>query len=146
MNWSLIISIGALCLSGITYILHDRRIKKQESLINMYQLEKIHTEKVDKKKAAIKANVIKEDQGRRLIKVFNAGKSVARDIYYEILSENQDFMILNEDIFPFALLNPQENTELIMMTTTGSPDKIKMRFIWEDDSNLTNTYEQILTL
>ncbi|MCX2450029.1 hypothetical protein OQX61_01990 [Pedobacter sp. PLR] len=63
MDWSLIISIAALCFSAITYVAHDRRIKKQEGLINAYQLEKIDAEKIEQKKAFVKANLIKGDKG-----------------------------------------------------------------------------------
>lgn len=146
MDWSLIISIGALCFSTVTYVVHDRRIKKQEGLINAYQLEKIDAEKIEQKRAFIKANLIKGNKGNRSIKVFNSGKSAARNIRFEILSEDQNFGFLNQDIFPFELLNPQESTELTMFVFVGSPDKIKIQFIWEDDSNMLNKYEQVLTL
>ncbi|MBC8986654.1 hypothetical protein H9X96_12795 [Pedobacter sp. N36a] len=146
MDWSLIISIAALCFSAITYVVHDRRIKKQEGLINAYQLEKIDAEKIEQKKAFVKANLIKGHKGNKIIKIFNSGKSAARNIRFEILSEDQNFWFLNQDIFPFELLNPQESTELIISTSIGSPDKVKIQFIWEDDSSLSNKYEQVLTM
>ncbi|MCX2450028.1 hypothetical protein OQX61_01985 [Pedobacter sp. PLR] len=90
--------------------------------------------------------MIKGDKGNRIIKIFNSGKSAARNIRFEILSKDQNFWFLNQDIFPFELLNPQESTELIMSTSIGSPDKVKIQFIWEDDSSLSNKYEQVLTL
>jgi len=90
--------------------------------------------------------LIKGNQGKRSIRIFNSGKCAARNIHFKILQENQNFLILNENIFPFELLNPQESTELTMIISEGSLDKIKIHFIWEDNNDLINSYERVLTL
>lgn len=151
MDWSLVISLIAQLFSGITYILHDRRIKKQKGLINQYQLEqyqleKIDIEKIEQNKAFIKANFVPGNGSNNKVMVFNAGKCAARNINFEILSEDQNFIILNQDIFPFALLNPQESTVLRLTTYMGSPDTLRIRLTWDDDHDKDNMFEQILTL
>ena len=146
MEPSLLISVIALLFSVITYILHDRRIKKQEGLINKYQLEKIDAERIEQNKALIKANFIRGTSGKNKVMVYNAGKSAARNINLEILSEDKNFMVLNQDIFPFDLMNPQENTVLYLTTFEGSPDTLRIRLTWNDHHDLNNAHEQILTL
>jgi len=146
MEPSLLISVIALLFSVITYILHDRRIKKQEGLINKYQLEKIDAERIEQNKALIRANFVRGTSGKNKVMVYNAGKSAARNINFEILSEDQNFMVLNKDRFPFDLLNPQESTALSLTTFEESPDTIRVRLTWDDRHDKKNVHEQILTL
>ena len=76
----LIISLIAISLALFTYFKHDITIKQQAKLLNKYQLEKIKVDKEDEKKALIEANVIKADKGKRIIKVYNKGKSTAKQV------------------------------------------------------------------
>jgi hypothetical protein len=150
MDWSLIISILALCLSLITYFVHDIRIKKQERVINDYQLSQINEERQQKKQAAVKANIISKPGGTRIIKVFNSGKAVARNINFKILTQGNFHTLNSENLFPYELLNPQESTEFTLVifkgSVNGNVDKIKVETTWEDDSSTQNKYEQLLTL
>lgn len=145
MDVSIIISIIALSFSVITYIIHDRKIKKQEKLINAYQIEKIEEEKNELKKAIIKANAFYNGKATT-IKVFNTGKCVAKDIRFEILSECQGFFLDTNGIFPYEIMNPQDSTQLTLHSYIDCPDKIKIRLLWNDDFGLNNYIEQVLTI
>lgn len=141
---SLIIAIVAFVFSFITYLIHDRRLKKQEGLLNAYQLQKYEEEKVDSQKAIIRANVIKGDKGRVTIKVFNAGKAIAKNIDLKLLGSGA--LHVGRNPFPFEFLNPQEGTEMLLFISVGSPDKLLIELSWEDDFNFHNTHQQMLTL
>jgi hypothetical protein len=140
---SLIVSVIAILCSIFTYFIHDRKLKKQETQINEYQLKKNKDEQLEQKKASVKANLIKEDKGQMIIKVFNAGKAIARNISLNMNDEN---IIVLMNPFPYEFLNPQESTEIIFSTHEGSPDKLLIDIMWDDDSHSQNTHKQMLTL
>lgn len=141
---SLIVAVAAFLFSAFTYFVQDRRIKKQETLINAYQLEKFEEEKIDLKKAIVRANVIKGDKGRVTIKVFNAGKAIAKNVDIKLLGEGEFFAGSNP--FPFEFLNPQEGTEMHLFLHMGSPNKLLVELSWSDNYQQENTHQQMLTL
>lgn len=141
---SLIVAILAFVFSAITYLVHDSKLKKQEGLLNNYQLQKFEEEKIDSQKAIIRANVIKGDKGKVTIKVFNAGKAKAKSIDVKLLG-NGAFHV-GRNPFPFEFLNPQEGTEMLLFLFVGSPNKLLIELSWQDDFNLHNTHQQMLTL
>ncbi|MBN2394935.1 MAG: hypothetical protein JXC36_00545 [Candidatus Atribacteria bacterium] len=140
----LIISILALALTIITYILHDNRIKKQEKLLNEYQLAKIETEKIELKKALIEANVIKIKDWKNAIKVYNKGKSIARKVYVTIPS-SESYNLIGGSPCPIDL-KPNHSIEFILLLSTEYPDKIEVKLEWEDDFNEHNVENQELQL
>ncbi|OCK42839.1 hypothetical protein BA195_07995 [Tenacibaculum soleae] len=80
----LIISIIALLLAIFTYFNHDIKIKKQSELINDYQIKKLEKDKSEEKKGRIEANVIKRDKGKRIVKIYNKRKSIAKSVNVNI--------------------------------------------------------------
>lgn len=144
VDWSLIISLVALFASIATYLLHDRRLKKQERLINDHQIQKINQEQDDNNKAMVKAHVVKHQKGKREIKVFNAGKAVAKNVNLEILTNLNGMSVDNFDIFPYEFMNPQEGTQFLIFLYEGPVNVIKTS--WDDAHQRGNIYEQILTL
>lgn len=76
----LVISCLALLGGVFTYCKHDKKIKSQDEKINQYKLELIKKQKVDEKKAIIEAHIIKGDRYKRIIKVYNKGKAIARNV------------------------------------------------------------------
>ena len=142
--FNLVVALLALVFSAVTYFTHDRRLKRQEAQINSYQLQKQEEEKLEQKKAVVRANVVKGDKGRRIIKVYNAGKAIARNIDMKLLGEGE--FICGNNPFPYEFLNPQDGTELVLFLHMQSPDKLLIELSWEDDFQLSNTHQQMLTL
>ena len=70
-----IISFSALAFSLYTYIIHDKKIKKQSSLINEFQIEKNQKEKEENKKAIIEAN-------KSFIKVISQGEPLKNELSF----------------------------------------------------------------
>jgi len=146
--WNIIssaLSLLAIVLTLIMYFMHDKRLKRQEEKLNSYQLKKITNEESENKKALIKGNIVKGDKGRRTLKVFNAGKSIAYNVKLEFLSNTDSFFNCTNP-FPYELMNPQDYTEMIFHLTMNCPDTIKVRFIWNDDFKSENEFIQVLTL
>ncbi|MFC3560202.1 hypothetical protein [Pedobacter jamesrossensis] len=146
VDWSLIISVLALLASAATYLLHDRRLKKQERLINDHQIQKITQEHNENNKAMVKAHVVKHQKGKREIKVFNAGKAVAKNVNLEILTDLNGMSVDNYDIFPYEFMNPQEGTQFLIFLYEGPVNVIKVRTSWDDAHQPGNSYDQMLTL
>ena len=89
MEWNDWISLGVSLLAIIgtcyTYFKHDKKIKSQETKINEYQIKQIEQEEKEGKKALIRGGIIKFDKGKRILKIYNSGKSLARNIRMEIM-------------------------------------------------------------
>lgn len=152
MNWELIVaiaafvvSLGALVFSAYTYSKHDKKIKAQEQIINDYQINKIKREEEDSRKAYIKGNIYPGSKGKLILKVFNSGKAIARNIRVEGLDVDS-LVVIGKDLFPYELMNPQDNTELTIWITKDSASVIKLKYIWDDDFGQNNEFEQVLTL
>lgn len=144
IDFSLLFSFIAMAGSLLTYIIHDRKIKKQEKLINDYQLDKIEEEKIQKRQAVVRASLIKGNRGDRILRVFNKGKATARDIRLIIKDEPDYFCATNP--FPFTALNEHENVDLNITLHKGSPDNISFEILWDDDYTVNNTHEQTVNL
>ena len=142
---SLILSIIALLGSLVTYIVHDRKIKKQEAKINEYQLAKIKEEEEDSKKAQVCGNIIKYDKGKRVLKVYNKGKAPAKNIRIEGIDEEK-FCVSGLDLFPYELLNPQESIEITIFSHLGIRNTLPLSYYWDDASQKNNEFKQVLSL
>ena len=124
------ISAMALLLSIFTYFRHDAKIKKQSTLINQFQLEKFKKETDSEKKAIIEANVINREKGKRIIKVYNKGKSTAKNVAVSFQDE-PNVMISD---YPTSIeIRSQNSIEIYIQTFVGSPDTLQMNFEWEDN-------------
>ena len=152
MNWELIVaiaafvvSLGALIFSAYTYSKHDKKIKAQEQIINDYQINKIKKEDEESRKANIKGNIYPGNKGKLILKVFNSGKAIARNIRVEVLDVDS-LIVIGKELFPYELMNPQDDTELTLWITKDSPSTIRLRYIWDDDFGQNNEFEQVLTL
>ena len=152
MNWELIVaiaalvvSLGALIFSAYTYSKHDKKIKAQEQIINDYQINKIKKEDEESRKANIKGNIYPGNKGKLILKVFNSGKAIARNIRVEGLDVDS-LIVIGKELLPYELMNPQDNTALTLWITKYSPSTIRLRYIWDDDFGQNNEFEQVLTL
>ncbi len=142
----LVISILALAASVYTYFKHDKKLKDQERKINEYQLKQIEKENLNSKKAAIRGNIVKGiKMSNRTLKVYNSGRAIARNIRIEGMNVRGVFHRADE-FLPYELMNPQDYTEISIHLAVGHPAKIKLKYIWDDESGKNNEFEQVLTL
>lgn len=111
---SSVLSLVAITLTIVMYFKHDKRLKKQEERLNTYQLKKIDNEETENKKAQIRGNIVKNGSGSRILKIFNFGKSIARNVRIEYWGDMEG-IIPRDDHFPYELLNPQDSTEIYLI-------------------------------
>jgi len=141
---SIIISIITLLGSLTGYLIHDRKIKKQEEKINEYLLAKYEEEKVENKKALISGNIIKKERSQRVLKIYNKGKATATNINIQGLDIQE--LELQDTILPYELLNPQDYAEIRFLIIMYAPPTIKLTYTWDDAYQTNNSYTQILPL
>lgn len=141
---SIALSAFAIVLTIVMYFKHDKRLKKQEEKLNAYQLKKIDEEESENRKALIRGNIVKGNKGNRVLKVFNSGKAVARNIRVEYLGDMEN-IIPRDDHFPYELLNQEDNSEIFLLLSEGA-SKLNIKFIWDDDFKKDNEFVQMLTL
>ena len=119
------ISALALLLSLYTYFWHDAKIKKQNALINQFQLEKYRKETDSEKKAIVEANVINREKGKRIIKVYNKGKATAKNVVVTFPGNPNVFI----SDYPDSIdIRPQNSMEIYVDAFAGSPDTLQKDF------------------
>ncbi len=139
----IVISILALSLSAFTYFNHDRKIKKQQKLINAYQIEKVEKEKIESLRAILEAKVLKKRDGLNGIIICNTGKSIARSVNVTI-PENELYEVMNN---PCPIdLRPQQSIEITIALVDNFPDKIELKFEWKDEFREVNIESQVIQL
>lgn len=139
----IVISSSALLLSLYTYFRHDAKIKRQNALMNQFQLEKFKKETDSEKKAIIEANVIDKEKGKRIIKVYNKGKATAKNVIVAFPGD-PDVMISD---YPNSIdIRPQNSMEIYVHTYKGSPDTLQIDFEWQDNLKLDNKDSQTIQI
>ncbi len=141
----IVISIISILGTLFTYIKHDKKIKKQEALLNQYQINKIEVEKTERKKALVKALCYDEGQAGKKLRIYNAGIAKATNVRIEFVDGLSSDVVEMEQ-FPFRLLNPQDYTDIIFNIYSCSKTTITVQFIWDDDFQKDNTFEQDFTV
>jgi len=137
------ISALALLLSLYTYFRHDAKIKKQNALINQFQLEKYKKETDSEKKAIVEANVINKEKGKRIIKVYNKGKATAKNVVVTFPGNPNVFI----SDYPASIdIRPQNSMEIYVNAFAGSPDTLQIDFQWQDNLKSDNKDSQIIQI
>ncbi len=120
-----------------------------QSVTKEYQqlmIEKMKKEKEDLLKASIKGNIFPASQrGSYHLRIFNAGKSIAKNIRIEWLNEDETVILLS----PFEViedLTPQNNRDYRIALVKGHPQTMRLRYTWDDDFKTDNTLEESLQL
>lgn len=142
--FTLIISLCSLILALYTFIKHDSKIKKQTKLINDLQLEKLNKEKITDKKAIIEGNLFSKNKGVITIRIFNKGKSLAKNVMAKIKDEQNFYVLTNPKSID---LKPHNSFEIRLVCREGSTEILQLNYFWDDDfknNNLDNQSIQIL--
>lgn len=129
---SLIIAIVSLTWGAFTFWFYDRKTKKQDEKINSYTLAKIEEEKVEGKKALVEANLISKGKGNYTLKIFNKGKSEARNIRVEYVEKGSNYNVMDFDVFPHSHLSPN-NDHIDLNAISCGANKMNFALIWDDD-------------
>ena len=84
---SLIVSIIALLGGLVGYILHDRKLKKQEAKLNDLQVTELETAQSNRKKADVRMQTVYFEKGKGILKLFNQGEADAYNIKWNFQIE-----------------------------------------------------------
>ena len=143
---SLIVAFGALAFSFFTYFAHDRELKKQEKRINEFQLASFERREAESKQAKIRGNIIPSRvKGNRILKIFNAGQAVARNVDVEWLNPD-DLVMVQWECGLIGEISPQNRREYNIALCEGHPETMRLRYSWEDDYKDINVFEEDVQL
>ena len=142
---SIIIATLALAFSCYTFFAHDRRLKKQEQLLNEYQLRLMAQSEEENKKAIIRAKSVKYTGGKRTLYIYNTGKAKASNLKVDMIEDEQ--VIASKPNLPqtYEELLPDASREILLLLTEGD-DEITLTFEWEDDFSKNNKESQTIDL
>lgn len=143
----------ALFLSGYaawkTVKFNDRQkslIESQEKL-NERLLENEEANSISEKRADLGAVFIKLGSSKYRLKIWNKGKSTARNIFIEFPEGND--CIIESDLsgkFPLEALDTHQAVELIAAVHVGTKSKHKISLIWTDEFKEDNVKTIYATL
>ncbi len=146
-----VIAALALVLSIVATVTTMRFNRRQKSLIasqdllNRRLLEREESDSEAARRADLGANLAKVTDSRWRLKVFNRGRSAARNI---TVSTDGD-LLLQDDIdskFPLEILEPQQGVELLARVHLGSASKHAITLNWDDDAQEANTKTVYVTV
>lgn len=142
---SIIIAALALAFSCYTFFSHDRRLKKQEKMLNGYQLRLMAQSEEENKKAIIRAKSVKYTGGKRTLYIYNTGKAKASNLKVDMIEDEQ--VIASKPNLPqtYEELLPDASREIQLLLTEGD-DEITLTFEWEDDFRKDNKDSQTVDL
>lgn len=130
--------IFSICgiIGGIfMYYRHDKKIKKQEHLLNELQIKQIRKTEEQELQAKVECNIIHEKNGSRRIRFYNSGQADARNVRVEIVNESTlEGVYLCEAWGPYDLITSHNGyREEGMLLCEGHTDTLQLRIIWDDD-------------
>lgn len=130
-----VFSICGIIGGLIMYYRHDKRIKKQEQLLNELQIRQYKKAEEQEKQAKVECNIIQGNKGGRKIRFYNSGLFDARNVRIEIL--NKDTLEGVEMIGnwgPYELITPRNgHREERIFLCEGHTDVLQLRITWDDD-------------
>jgi hypothetical protein len=135
------ISALALLLSIVATVTTLRFNARQKSLIasqeklNQVLLEKEALDSLVDRSAELSANLVRVGDGKWRVKVFNRGRSAARNVTIEPADGSE--LLMKQDVeskFPLESLEPQQGVDLIALVFLGSQSKHPTTLRWDDDA------------
>lgn len=142
---SIILAVIAFVFSFVTYLVHDRRLKKQELLLNAYQLRSLSQEEEKSKRAVIRAKAVKLVSGQRKLYIGNVGNAVARNLRVDMLDNAQVIATRPNMPLTYAEVLPNATREITLMLTSGN-DELTLSYEWEDEYSRENKESQTIDL
>lgn len=109
-------------------------------------IEKMKEEQDEKKKACVRGNSYPSShKGIRIIKIFNSGKSIARNVRIEWLNPSESVSFI-KPLETIEDLTPQNSREFRALLCMGCPNTIRLRYTWDDDFQENNIIEESIQI
>lgn len=110
------------------------------------QVEKLKREAIAGKQAKIRGNIIPSRTcGNRILKIFNAGQAVAKNINVEWLNPD-NLVIVHWEFGQIGEISPQNKREYNIALCEGHKDTMRLRYTWADDYKEDNVFEEDVQL
>lgn len=110
------------------------------------QVEKLKREETERKQAKIRANIIpSRSKGGRILKVFNSGQSIARNVSVEWLNSD-DRVIVQWKFGLIGEITPQNGRSYSIILCEGHNETMRLRYTWADDYSDNNVFEEDVQL
>lgn len=140
-----IVAAVALLISGLSalatllFYRHQQKINLTTEKLNQLLIKRETEQDQEKQKADLSANFIKVGKHNHRLKVFNRGKCDARNVRIELPTGNGP--LIASDVhskFPVPVMEQHQSIELIAAVSMGSPTRMTIKLIWDDDSGMNN--------
>ena len=126
--FSLILSCISLIGAAFVYFSTDKKLKKQQLLINDYALQKQKVEEDELKSARIEATG-RGGNGEAYFVVQNVGKVAARNVRFSL----DTALILGSNPFPLKIMSPTDSVRIRVYLTLNDSISTYGTFTWEDE-------------
>ena len=119
----LILSIIALVFTIVTYVCHERKIKKQSEILNKYHIEKLQ-------KAIIYTDIFRDKTGPYICRFSNNGETSAKRFTVHVPAIEGVYRAVN----PTPVnLRPGDKIDIILNLTEAVPDILNIEMEWKDE-------------
>lgn len=106
------------------------------------QVEKLKREETERKQAKVRGNIIEgKSKGSRILKIFNAGQSKAKNVSVEWLNPD-DSVIVQWEFGALGEISPQSGRAFNIALCEGHTPTMRLKYTWSDDNEDNNTYEE----
>lgn len=110
------------------------------------QIEKLKQEATEKKQALIRGNIFPSGKkGNRILKIYNAGQSVASNVYVEWLNPSHE-VIVHWEFGEIGEITPQNGRQYNIVLCEGHPETMRLRYKWSDGYKEDNLFEEDVQL
>lgn len=133
---SLIVSIIALLGGLVGYILHDRKLKKQEAKLNDLQVTELETAQSNRKKADVRMQTVYFEKGNGILKLFNQGEADAYNIKWDF---QEDILTKIPKHGEYEHLLPGQDIGLPYVFLSRDDDTTNVTITWEDNFSKNNS-------
>lgn len=128
VNWQYIVPIVGFLGAIFMYVAHDRKLKN-------LQIKQLKEELDKSKQADIKCNAYR-CKSDSIVKIVNAGPSIASNVRVEILDQDklEGLCFFHENWGPYDIINAANSVEERIALCEGHDEFIKLKIVWDDDS------------
>jgi hypothetical protein len=110
------------------------------------QIEKLRQEARAYQQAKIRGNIIESrTRGNRILKIFNAGQAIAKNVNVEWLNPN-DEVFVQWEFGMIGDITPQSGRSYNIALCEGHPETMRLRYSWDDDYKDNNQFEEDVQL
>ena len=138
---AMVISVLSYLKSRKTDKVKDRLLVIEKKL-KSYELEEQEKKKKEASKACIEARIVHQGNQKYKLKIWNSGKAKAYNVDYKLPEGSEDFII--RDKAPFDYLESMKSFEEHVIVCMGSPSKVNITTLWEDENGEKFFKEQII--